>query len=378
MVSGRGASGGGGDDYDWLYSPPDSADADATRRIPVSPRPVAGGSAGPGGSGRPPERPPGSIAPTPRDAPAARQRGRRPWLRWLGIAVLAWLVYLVAVPIYAWTTVSTVDITPEGTRPEEQPGTTYLVVGSDARSGLGGARTDTIMMLHSGRGPNLLLSIPRDSIVEVPGVGTTKVNAAFALNGPPLLVQTLEAETGVRIDQYVEIGFRGLVRLVDAVGGITICPETAISDPDARLDIEAGCQEAGGRTALGYARSRKSQDLGDVDRARHQREVVTAIGSEVLSWQTLVNPVRYWRTVTAGASAVRVSESLGPFGAARFLLGMTRTGGESGMTCGVPIRDLAVTWDDERADALFALIAQDRTREVGGDLCRPSGLPEGS
>jgi LCP family protein required for cell wall assembly len=249
------------------------------------------------------------------------------------------------------------------------------VVGSDARAGLSGQRTDTIMLLHTGRGPNLLMSIPRDSIVEVPGHGVTKINAAFAFGGAPLLVRTIEEATGIRVDEYVEIGFTGLVDLVDAVGGITICPETAMDDPQAELDIAKGCQEVNGKTALGYARSRKTQQLGDIDRARHQREVVGAIGSEVVSWKTVVNPLRYWNVMTAGASAVRVGEETGPFSAGRFALGMTRTDGGSGLTCGVPIADLAVNWDRERADRLFELIREDRTSEVGGQLCTPTGQP---
>jgi LCP family protein required for cell wall assembly len=285
------------------------------------------------------------------------------------------VLYLVVVPVYAWNSVETVDATPDGDRPGEQPGTTYLVVGSDAREGLSGRRTDTIMLLHTGRGPNLLMSIPRDSIVDVPGHGRTKINAAFAFGGPPLLVQTVEQATGIRVDEYVEIGFTGLVDLVDAVGGITICPETAMEDPQAELKISKGCQEVDGETALGYARSRKTQQLGDIDRARHQREVVAAIGSEVVSWQTVVNPLRYWRVMNAGASSVTVSEGTGPFSAGRFALGMTRTDGDSGLTCGVPIADLAVNWDRERADRLFALIREDRTGQVGRELCTPTGQP---
>jgi LCP family protein required for cell wall assembly len=249
------------------------------------------------------------------------------------------------------------------------------VVGSDARAGLTGRRTDTIMLLHTGSGPNVLMSVPRDSIVDIPNHGTNKINAAFAFGGPRLLTRTVEDETGIRIDHYVEIGFRGFVDLVDAVGGITICPEAAMNDPQAELKIEKGCQEVDGATALGYARSRKTQSLGDIDRARHQREVVSAIGSEIVSWQTIVNPVRYWRVVTSGAESVRVSEGTGPLSAARFAVAMTRVDGESGLTCGVPIADLAVNWDRERADQLFRLIAEDRTDEIGDDLCRPTGMP---
>jgi LCP family protein required for cell wall assembly len=269
-----------------------------------------------------------------------------------------------------------VDLDSSADRLEDQPGTTYLLVGSDAREGLAGQRTDTIMLLHTGGGPPLLMSIPRDSLVEVPGQGVTKINAAFAVGGADLLVQTVEGSTGIRVDHFVQIGFEGLVRLVDAVGGITICPETAMKDPLAKLDIEKGCQEVNGETALGYARSRKTQDLGDIDRARHQREVVSAIGNEVLNWRTVVNPVRYWRVVTGGASSVEISDGTGPLSAARFAYAMTRVDGENGLTCGVPIADLAVNWDQERAEQLFTLIAEDRTDEVGGELCTPSGMPE--
>ena len=83
-------------------------------------------------------------------------------------------------------------------------------------------------------------------------------------------------------------------------------------DPLAHLDIKAGCQDADGKTALGYARSRHTQQLGDIGRAQHQREVVSAIGSEVVSWKTVVNPVRYWRVMTGGAQSVRVSDGTGP------------------------------------------------------------------
>ncbi len=383
--------GDGSDEYGWLYGqggprqPPE--DDDSTRVIPTRGRPE-----GPGASGRTGrsdrDAPPAHIAPTPGGRaggppPVARRpprdRGRRRprfRLRWLLALLLAYVVFLVAVPVYAWTTVSQVDAEPDGDRPAQQPGTTYLVVGSDARAGLSGRRTDTIMLLHTGSGPNVLMSIPRDSIVDVPGRGTNKINAAFAFGGPRLLTRTVENATGIRIDDYVEIGFRGFVAMVDAVGGIEICPETAMNDPEAELDIPKGCQEADGATALGYARSRKTQSLGDIDRARHQREVVSAIGSEVVSWQTVVNPLRYWNVVTSGAESVRVSDGTGPVAAAKFALGMTRVDGESGLTCGVPIADLAVNWDRERADQLFRLIAEDRTDEIGKDLCLPTGIAD--
>ena len=237
-----------------------------------------------------------------------------------------------------------------------------------------GNRTDTIMLLHTGNGPSLLMSIPRDSIVDIPGQGTNKINAATALGGPKLLVRTIEQNTGIRIDHFVEIGFGGVINMVDAVGGIEICPKQAMKDPDARLDIEKGCQEADGLTALAYSRSRKTYAArGDIDRARAQREVVSAIGHEAVSPWSIINPIRYYRLNMSAAEAVRVSEGTNVFSAARFAYAMTRVNGD-GLTCTVPIADLAVNWDPERSEELFQHIIDDDTDGVGRRLCTPTGL----
>ena len=252
-------------------------------------------------------------------------------------------MFLIAVPLWAWSKIDKVDADPAGARPAAQPGTTYLLVGSDSRKGLSkkekkrlgaggvgdvGQRTDTIMLLHTGSGPSMLLSIPRDSLVAIPGHGTTKINAAFAYGGPKLLVKTIEQNTGIRVDHYVEIGFGGFVNSVDAVGGITICPTQRMKDRRANLNIKKGCQEVDGVTALGYSRSRHVSQYGDIDRARHQREVVSAIGSEVKSPWTFINPVRYFRVNDAATSSLVISKGTGPIALAKFGLAMTRVNGE--------------------------------------------------
>jgi LCP family protein required for cell wall assembly len=393
-------------------------DPEPTRRLPVlnrpsppgpsspapssngpyqAPAPSRTGSSGggpppaaPDGRGSPPPRGP-APSPSPSPSPGVRSR-RLPRfrLRWLLVVVVLWVVFLVAVPLVAWQQVSTVDATPTGARPAAQKGTTYLLVGSDSREGLtaaqkrrlgtgsaAGRRTDTIMVLHTGSGPNLLMSVPRDSIVAIPGHGTTKINAAYALGGPKLLVRTIEADTGIRIDHFVEIGFSGFVDVVDAVGGVRICPTTRMRDRRANLDIKKGCQDVDGRVALGYARSRHTSGLGDIARAQHQREVVSAVGAKAASPWTVLNPVRYYRLAMAGARAVRVGDGTGPFSAARFALAMTRVNGTNGLTCGVPISDLDVHWDPVRSKKLFTLIAEDRTDDVTKKLCRASGLSSG-
>ena len=380
--------------FDWLYGGQDAdsagrppSDPEPTRVMPTLNRPGRPEGPRPVAHERPPhERPPQErpAAGPPPARPATTSRRRRP--SWLTIALLVWLVFLVAVPAWAWSQITKVDAEPAGARQDDQPGSTYLLVGSDSRADLTaqerqelgtgraeGSRTDTIMLLHTGDGPSLLLSIPRDSIVDIPGVGSDqKVNAAYAFGGPELLVKTLESETGIRIDNYVEIGFDGFVSVIDAVGGIQICPREAIDDPKAKLDIEQGCQEVDGPTALGYARTRQSA-LGDIDRARRQREVVNAAGSKAVSPWSVLNPVRYVRLAASGSDALTVGEDTGPIDTARFAWAMTRVDGENGLTCTVPIADLAVTWDRERALELFELIKQDRTADIPDELCRPTG-----
>jgi LCP family protein required for cell wall assembly len=398
---GKGGPAEGTPEYNWLYGGRGqaSSDDDATRVVPKQGSPApdhtrampAVPRTATSGGGRPRGAPTGTAtaAPPPRPArPRRRPRFRAGWIKYL---VLLWLVFMIAVPFWAWTKVSKIDAMPEdGSRPDDQPGTTYLLVGSDSRDDLTaaerkelgtggpvGQRTDTIMLLHTGDGPNLLMSIPRDSIVSIPGHGDAeKINAAFAFGGPKLLIRTLEGETGIRIDDYVEIGFGGFVGMVDAVGGVEICPTTAMKDPLANLDIPKGCQEADGKTALGYARSRHTSNIGDIDRAKHQREVVSAIGKEGLSPWTFLNPVRYYRLNMAGAESFNVSDGTSPLALGRFAFAMTRVNGDNGLTCGVPIRDLAVTWDEERSEQLFTHIIEDDTSGIPDQLCTPTGMPK--
>ncbi len=389
-----GSQGGSGDDgYDWLYSGKgrggsssaggDRRPADDSEATQVIPTGGASGSARGSRSGSD-QGAPTSIAPEPgRERPSratttsSRRRLRRPrGVRWIKWVLLAYLAFLVAVPVWAYFDVSKVEAEPSGERPADEGGTNYLVVGSDQRPGLAGRRTDTIMLLHTGKGPNVLMSIPRDSIVDIPDNGTNKINAAFAFGGPRLLVRTVEQSTGIYVDDYVEIGFKGMVNLVDAVGGIEICPKQDLKDPDAELDIEAGCQEADGETALGYARSRKLFQTGDIQRAQNQREVVSAIGREILSWQTFVNPYRYYRVVTGGAESVRLGEQTGPLAVAKFGIAMDRVDGKSGKTCAVPIADFAVNWDQERSQELFGYLQRNEADEIPDDLCTPTGLPK--
>lgn len=340
------------------------------------------GATGSGGPGQPSRS---AQAPTP------PKKRRRWWLRVVLIVLVAWLVFLIAVPVWTWKSITKVDAEPSGERPSETAGTTYLLVGSDSREDLtaeqkadlgtgsaAGQRTDTIILVHvpDNDGPTLILSIPRDSFVSIPGRGENKINAAYAFGGPDLLVQTVEQNTGVRVDSYVEVGFTGFVDIVDAVGGIQVCPKSAIEDPKAgNLKLAAGCQGVDGHTALSYSRSRAFPN-GDITRALHQREVITAVGSKAASWQTVVLPWRYVKVNRAAADTLHVGEDVGPVDLATFAWAMAHANGSDAKRCVVPYSDLGATtsagssviWDEAKAKALFALIRQDQTAEIS---CAP-------
>ncbi|WP_186458835.1 LCP family protein [Corynebacterium glutamicum] len=284
------------------------------------------------------------------------------------VAVVLVLAFVVA--LWADAKLNRVDATP-ATQVANTAGTNWLLVGSDSRQGLseediarlgtggdiGVGRTDTIMVLHMPRtGEPMLLSIPRDSYVNVPGWGMDKANAAFSVGGPELLTQTVEEATGLRIDHYAEIGMGGLANMVDAVGGVEMCPAEAMYDPLANLDIQAGCQEFDGATALGYVRTRATS-LGDLDRVVRQREFFSALLSTATSPGTLLNPFRTFPMISNAVGTFTVGEGDHVWHLARLALAMR--GGI--VTETVPIASFAdydvgnvAIWDEAGAEALFS------------------------
>jgi LCP family protein required for cell wall assembly len=311
--------------------------------------------------------------------PTRRRRLRlRPGLLVI-LVVLALIAYPILLGMTAWTNLNRVDaIAPAhaGTEPADTPGRTFLVVGSDSRDNLSaeerkklgtgkvaGRRTDTIMLLHvpAAGGPTVLVSVPRDSYVSIPGRGKNKINAAYAFGGPTLLVQTLEQATGLRIDDYVETGLSGFANIVDAVGGVRICPKFDMDDKDAHINLKKGCQEADGTTALGYARARKSDPRGDLGRVERQREVLAAIASKTLSPGTLVQPWRAFPAAKNGGAALTIDKETSPLAVVRFVMAMRTVSGGGGIQMTVPISNpnlstsagSAVQWDRQKALQLF-------------------------
>ena len=185
----------------------------------------------------------------------------------------------------------------------------YLIVGSDSRENLPddlgewfgdfpGARADVIILAQVANGRRQLLSIPRDLKVELPGHGTEKINAAYSLGGPDLLVEAVALSTGIRANHYLEVEFGGFADIIDALGGIELTFPYPARDLKSGLQVEAGTQVVNGATALSYARSRSYEELrdgqwvaegsGDVARTGRQREVLMKIMSKASSASGLV------------------------------------------------------------------------------------------
>lgn len=292
-------------------------------------------------------------------------------------------MWLLAVPVVAVTTAGKVDERPEGERPANQPGTTTLLVGSDGRDDLTpeqqaelgtgtevGKRTDTMMLLHTPKtGKPVLVSLPRDSYVDIPGHGRNKLNAAYALGGPQLLVSAIEQDTGLRVDGYLEVGFDGFANVVDALGGVEMCLDEPMNDKDSHTDLPAGCQELSGTQALGYVRMRKADPRGDLGRMERQREMIGAITKEALSPWTFINPVRYWRLNMAAGSAVQRGHSTGPVDAITAANSFRQIAAGKGLAVTVPLSSdnattaagSSVIWDEEAARAMFEKLASGNT-----------------
>jgi LCP family protein required for cell wall assembly len=335
----------------------------------------AGGT--PGSPGQPP-------APTgKRSKPPRRRHPVRNVFLILILLVLATATWLVAVPLHAWSQVQRVDDTPSGQRPATQPGTTYLLVGSDSREGLSkaerkklgtgssaGQRTDTMMIMYiPTSGKPALISIPRDSYVPIPGNGKNKINAAYAFGGPKLLVKTVEQNTGLRVDAYMEIGFGGFVNIIDALGGIDMCIPKAIKDTDSHLNLKKGCQNLDGTTALGYVRMRKADPLGDLGRVQRQRQMLAAIAKKSATPLTVFNPVRYWTLTHAVADSISVGEDTSLLETTSMALAMRKVANDEGYTLTVPVSNpgastpagSAVLWDTAEAQAMFKALASGDT-----------------
>jgi LCP family protein required for cell wall assembly len=288
-------------------------------------------------------------------APTAPPDERPLWrriLKWAGIAALAWIVlsfaaFALSAQIQKWKLADGVSKTLDGNPFMLGLPQTILVLGTDVRSGafagpeeaepencleavISGRpkdascknspyRSDTIMLIRSGRGTFRKLSIPRDTLAEVPGQGPQKINSAYASGGAKLAVRTVEGLLGIDIDQVAIIDFDGLRSFIDTIGGIEVDLPTdvcaSVSEGAFNLDLEQGENELDGFQAITLARTR-SNDCpsegfggGDLERAQFQQLILDGIKGKLTSITSLPlnfikGPLIGWKAPKAMVSSM--------------------------------------------------------------------------
>jgi LCP family protein required for cell wall assembly len=274
----------------------------------------------------------------------------------------------------------------------------YLLVGSDTRQGLtkeqlkllrvgstktaAGSRSDTMLIVHisKARDKATIISIPRDSLVTIPEHPSSldktriipaaqgKINAAFAFGGPSLLIQTIEDETGIRIDHYIEIGFAGFAGMVDALGGIEVCTKRDIDDPGSHLVLPAGVHTLNGVEALKYVRTRDFDGMGDLGRMQRQQQFMSAVLRKVTSTGVLLNPIKLVNFFNAAIATVKTDSELNKSDLLTLAKQMKNLSSSNVRTLTIPLGNVnarvpgigsVVTWDKELAPELFNRIRED-------------------
>jgi LCP family protein required for cell wall assembly len=210
-----------------------------------------------------------------------------------------------------------------------------LVLGSDRRqkhskepgaNTSGPSRSDSIMLIRTGGGHAARLSIPRDTVIDIPGHGVQKINAAYALGGPALSISVIKRYLGVPINHVVEVNFENLPQLVDAMGGVDYTGDCIISRIDGgfsnggyTLRLRKGTHHLDGKAALALSRARKNlcrPNETDLQRAEHQQALFTAMKSRLLSPSSFFRlPWIAWNTPPAIVSDMSGPTLLGLFGA---------------------------------------------------------------
>jgi len=218
----------------------------------------------------------------------------------------------------------------------------YLLVGSDTREGLtkqqmrelrvgstataAGGRSDTMLIIHlsKSRDRAYIISLPRDSLVVIPEHVSSsdkktiipdrqgKLNSAFSYGGAPLLIETVERATSIKIDHYVEVSFAGFAGIVDALGGIEVCTKVDIDDPKSHLVLSAGVHTLDGIEALKYVRTRDFDGRGDIGRMQRQQQFMSAVLNKATSSGTLLNPFKVKNFINASLASVKLDSGLAP------------------------------------------------------------------
>ena len=278
-------------------------------------------------------------SPGTRSAPGrAVKPSRPPWrriLKWTALAVVGWTA--LSVVLFLFSAQFLQDRVDSATRselagaglPVVSP-TTVLILGSDQRSSStkepgastsGPSRSDSIQLMRVGGGHSAKLSIPRDTIVNIPGHGLNKINAAYAIGGSSLAVKTVEQFLGIEINHVILVNFDKFPQLIDAMGGVDYSGGCVVSRINGgfrnggfTLRLKAGTTHIDGRQALALARTRHNlcnAREDDLTRERRQQKIVGAMRSRVLSPSGFIRwPMIAWRapqTIRSDMGAIGLS-----------------------------------------------------------------------
>jgi LCP family protein required for cell wall assembly len=314
---------------------------------------------------------------------AVSRRARRQRIVLAAVGAMSAITLLVSgsawvLTSYVSSSLGRVDAGTSGT-PSSGP-VNILVAGVDTRGGLThrqkvelhvgsavSANSDTLMLVHIPADHRSIevVSLPRDSWVAIPGHGMNKINAAYGLGGPQLMVSTVEQATGLTINDYIEVDFLGFVKVINALGGVRICVPFAVNDSYSGLHLSAGSHYVDGVTALKFARDRHSFAASDLARIQNQQQLMSSLFAEATQTGVLANPVRLQQVLSSVTAAVKVDKGFNLIRLAAELRGL-RSADISFTT--VPIASAsyvtstgqdAVLWDASAATALFSWLKKD-------------------
>ena len=296
-----------------------------------------------------------------------------------------------------------------GKRPPLTAGLNILVIGSDSRQGLRtnfgadvlGARSDTSMLLHIAPGHTRadIISFPRDSMVPVlacaddkqghPGQSAQpgeleRLNATFSAGGAPCLWKTLEQETGIRIQHFVEVNFAGFQSIVNDVGGVPVCLPFAINNPQSRLRLAAGKHVVSGAQALAFVRLRENVGEGsDTQRIQRQQYFLAAVMQKLKSTNLLSQPSRVFNVVRDVAKSLTTDSGLDLSTMLRIANSMKSLSSSSVQLVTVPVVPYAgdpaaeLSWEQPQSARMFRAIERDKNLPATAKAKATQGQGEG-
>ncbi|MGZ6827603.1 MAG: LCP family protein, partial [Mycobacteriales bacterium] len=280
-----------------------------------------------------------------------------------------------------------------------------LLVGSDSRAGANGdgtqgsgatfvtgQRSDTVILVHLyGTSQKAsLVSFPRDAYVDIPAYTNPvnghvtpehheKLNSAFSLGGPALLIATIEKLSNIRVDHFLQIDFSGFKGMVNKLGGVDVCLTQPAKDHYSGIDLSAGNHHISGDVALAFVRQRHGLARGDIDRIARQQQFIGSLVHKVLSAGTLLDPFKLNGFLDVATASLTADKGLsgGDLKDLALRLRHFNSGGVIFQT--VPIADLngyrngesVVLLDEAKDDAMFAALRADQAPGTPAPAAKP-------